>query len=72
MQLTGKYYQIRLIDALNFLRMPLSKFPGTFGLGLSTHSKGDFPFRYNVLANQNYVGPMPSINFYDTDTKKDV
>ena len=52
--------------------MPLSKFPETFGLDLTMQSKGDFPFRYNILANQDYVGPMPSINFYDIDTKKDV
>ena len=71
-QLTLKDYEIRLIDSLNFLQMPLSKFPETFGLDLATQSKGDFPFRYNILANQDYVGPMPSIDFYDIDTKKDV
>ena len=52
--------------------MSLSKFPEMFGLDLATQSKGDFPFRYNILANQDYVGPMPSIDFYDIDTKKDV
>ena len=71
-QLTLKDYEIRLIDSLNFLQMPLSKFPETFGLDLAMQSKGDFPFRYNILANQDYVGPMPSIDFYDIDTKKDV
>ena len=71
-QLTLKDYEIRLIDSLNFLQMPLAKFPETFGLDLATQSKGDFPFRYNILANQDYVGPMPSIDFYDIDTKKDV
>ena len=72
MQLTLKDYEIRLIDSLNFLQMPLSKFPETFGLDLATQSKGDSPFRYNILANQDYVGPMLSIDFYDIDTKKDV
>ena len=71
-QLTLKDYEIRLIDSLNFLQMPLSKFPETFGLDLATQSKGDFSVRYNILANQDYVGPMPSIDFYDIDTKKDV
>ena len=63
--------QIRLIDSLNFLQMPLCKFPETFGLNLTTHSKGDFPFKFNIFENQNYIGPMPGIEFYATDTKKD-
>ncbi len=71
MQLTLVDYQIRLIDSLNFLQIPLSKFPETFGLDLTTYSKGDFPFKFNTLENQKYIGPMPSIEFYDTDTKKD-
>ena len=70
-QLTLKDYQIRLIDSLNILQMPLSKFPETFGLNLAMQCKGDFPFRYNILAHQDYVGPMPNIDFYDIDTKKD-
>ncbi len=68
MQLTLVDYQIRLIDSLNFLQIPLSKFPGTFGLDLTTYSKGDFPFKFNTLENKKYIGPMPSIEFYDTDT----
>ena len=71
MQLTLSDYQIRLIDSLHFLQMPLSKFPETFGLNLTTHSKGDFPFKFNIFENQNYIGPMPGIEFYATDTKKD-
>ena len=71
MQLTLSDYQIRLINSLNFLQMPLSKFPETFVLNLTTHSKGDFPFKFNISDNQNYIGPMPDIEFYATDTKKD-
>ena len=71
MQLTLSDYQIRLTDSLNFLQMPLSKFPETFGLDLTTYSKGNFPFKFNIFENQNYIGPMPSIEFYATDTKKD-
>ena len=52
MQLTLSDYQIRLIDSLNFLQMPLSKFPATFGLDLSTYSKGDFPFKFNIFEKQ--------------------
>ena len=71
MQLTLSNYQICLIDSLNFLQMPLSKFLETFSLNLTTHSKGDFPFKFNIFENQNYIGPMPDIEFYATDTKKD-
>ena len=49
--------------------MPLSKFPETFRLNLTTHSKGDFPFKFNISDNQNYIGPMPGIEFYATNTK---
>ena len=71
MQLTVKDYKIRLIDSLNFLQMPLSKFPETFGLDESKYSKGDFPFKFNTLENQHYVGPMPDIEFYSPDTKSE-
>ena len=43
MQLTVKDYNFRLIDSLDILQMPLSKFPETFGLNESKYSKGDFP-----------------------------
>ena len=51
--------------------MPLSKFPETFSLNLTTHFKGDFPFKFNISDNQNYIGPMPDIEFNATDTNKD-
>ena len=71
MQLTVKEYNIRLTDSLNFLQMPLSKFPKTFGLDLDKFSKGDFPFKFNTLENQNYIGPMPDIEYYSQDTKSE-
>ncbi len=71
MQLTLKDYQIQLIDSLNFLQMPLSKFPETFGLDIEKFSKGDFPFKFNTFENQDYVGPIPGIEFFAVDTKRD-
>ena len=71
MQLTLSDYQIRLIGSLNFLQIPLSKCPETSGLDLTTYSKSDFPFKFNIFENQNYIEPMPGIEFYATDTKKD-
>ncbi|XP_046856165.1 uncharacterized protein LOC124449275 [Xenia sp. Carnegie-2017] len=69
MQLTVKDYQIRLIDSLIFLQMPLAKFPKTFGLDETKFSKGDFPFLFNTIENQNYVGPIPDIKYYSPDSK---
>ena len=57
MQLTVKDYNIHMIDSLNFLQMPLAKFTETFGLDESKYSKGDFPFKFNSIENQSYVGP---------------
>ena len=42
---------IRLLDSLNFLPMPLSNLPKAFGL--SELKKGFFPHFFNTLANQN-------------------
>ena len=60
MELSGKDPEIRFIDSLNSLPMPLSKFPKTFGL--TELAKGYFPHFFNPEANQHYVGPiqMPS------------
>ena len=69
MQLLIVDYKIRLIDSLNFLQMPLSKFPKTFGLDLDNFSKGDFPFKFNTPQNQNYIGPIPPVEYYSPETK---
>ena len=75
MQLTLSDYQIRLIDSLNFLQIPLSKFPETFGLDKTMYAKGDFPFLFNTPENQDYIastiGPIPCIDFYGIGNKKD-
>lgn len=59
---------IRFIDSLNFLPMPLSKFPDTFGL--SELKKGYFPHFFNTAENQTYMGPYPEVTFYDPDGMK--
>ena len=77
MQLTVKDYNIRMIDSLNFLQMPLAKFTETFGLDESKYSKGDFTakvifhLKFNTIENQNYVGSMPDISYYSSDTKSE-
>ncbi|XP_046857163.1 uncharacterized protein LOC124450550 [Xenia sp. Carnegie-2017] len=69
MELFLKDYQMTLIDSLNFLSMPLSDLPETFGLDLSMYSKGDFPFKFNTRENQKYVGPILALEYYSPDAK---
>ena len=56
---------LRFIDSLNFLPMPLSKFPKTFGL--TELAKGYFPRFFNTEVNQHYVVPLPDAKYYDPD-----
>ena len=52
-------------DSLCFLPMPLSSFPATFGL--TELKKGFFPHAFNLPANQDYVGPIPELHYFDPD-----
>jgi G:T-mismatch repair DNA endonuclease (very short patch repair protein) len=54
---------IKLIDSFSFIASPLSDFPGMFGL--TETKKGFFPHLFNTLANQNYIGPYPDVNYYE-------
>ena len=54
--------QIRFIDSLSFLTMPLSDFPDTFGL--TELKKGYFPHFFNKTDNQTYIGKMPDKDDY--------
>lgn len=60
---------LRFIDSINFLTMPLEKFPKTFGI--SELKKGYFPHFFNTTENENYVGPMPGLEYFRPDTFKD-
>ena len=57
-----KELDIRFIDSLSFLTMPLSDFPKTFGI--DELKKGFFPHWFNTAKNRNYVGPMPDISMF--------
>ena len=66
-------FKIKFIDSLNFIPMPLSKFPQTFGM--TELCKGYFPHRFNKEENQSYVGPIPcqadyGVNFMKPETRK--
>ena len=53
-------------DSLNFLAMPLEKFPATFNL--TELHKGWFPHAFNKEYNFSYVGPFPPQGDYDPDS----
>ena len=64
LHMTRNASNIRFIDSLSFLAMPLSKFPSTFDL---PSVKGYFPHYFNVPGNENYRGPLPAPEFYGVD-----
>ena len=55
MYMAVKEFNIRFIDSINFVNVPLSTFPKTFVL--KELKKGYFPHLFNTPENQNYVGP---------------
>ena len=52
-------------DSLCFLPMPLTAFTSTFNL--TELKKGFFPHTFNTPENQTYVGPIPSLSYYDPE-----
>ena len=61
-------WNIKFIDSLNFIPMPLAKFPKTFGQ--DELCKGYFPHFFNKDENQNYVGPIPCKDDYGVNFMK--
>ena len=57
---------LKFIDSLSFLPMPLASFPATFNL--TELKKGFFPHLFNTPENQQYVGRIPDLEFYDPDS----
>lgn len=60
--------QIKFIDSLNFLTMPLSHLPNAFGF--KDLSKGYFPHLFNTRENQTYVGEIPDTKYFDPEGMK--
>ena len=56
--------QLKFKDSLSFLNMPLEAFPKTFGL--TEVKKGYFPHAFNRQENQDYEGPIPELEYYET------
>ena len=66
----GMELNIKLLDSLNFLNMPLSKLPKSFGL--KEMSKGYFPHLYNTQEingdeSMKCLPHLPDIKDYDAD-----
>ncbi|XP_072380511.1 uncharacterized protein [Diabrotica undecimpunctata] len=59
---------VRFLDSLNYFPMALSALPKAFGL--TELKKGYFPHLFNKGENQSYLGPIPSLKFYDIDNLK--
>lgn len=61
---------VRFLDSLCYFPMAvmaLSALPKAFSTTV-TLKKGTFPHLFNTLANANYVGPLPDLNYYSPDT----
>ena len=57
--------KIRFVDSLCFIPMKLAAFPETFRMNELT--KEYFPHHFNTETSENYVGPLPDVEFYDPD-----
>jgi hypothetical protein len=54
-------------DSLLHIATSLDKFPKIFGLDETKIAKGFFPYKFNVPANQSYVGKIPEIKYFEPD-----
>ena len=74
MALTLPEENIRFVDSLNFLQMPLAEFPKMFDIRLEGEddlcAKGYFCHLFHTKANMeaDYHGPMPPHDTYDPDS----
>ena len=68
LMMTIPMFNIKFIDSLNFIPMALSQFPKTFGK--TELCKGYFPHFFNKEENQNYIGPIPDVDYYSPKTMK--
>ena len=48
--------------------LPFSRFSDTFNI---PHTKGTFPYMFNVSDNYNNVGPLPALRYYNSNGMKE-
>lgn len=68
MYMSLKILRMRFVDSLNFIPMPLGKFPKAFGL--KELKKGFFPILFNNKENMDYIGPIPNKEMYKYNSFK--
>src|SRR6476469_3318969 len=54
-------------DSLLHIATSLENMPKIFALDPDLFAKGFFPYKFNIHANQAYVGPIPDIKYYEPD-----
>ncbi|XP_055390586.1 uncharacterized protein LOC129619368 [Condylostylus longicornis] len=60
---------IKFIDSLNYFPMALSKLPKAFDLQFNM-KKGYFLHLFNTAKNENYIGQLPSVEYYNPNDMK--
>ncbi|PFX25087.1 hypothetical protein AWC38_SpisGene10309 [Stylophora pistillata] len=60
-----KVGKITFKDSMCFLPMALASFSSTFGI--PELKKGFFPHKFHTPDHQNYIGPLPTAEYYDPD-----
>jgi DNA polymerase type B, organellar and viral len=58
-------------DSLNHIPSSLEKMPEMFGLPPDIVKKGFFPYIFNTPQHQNYVGPIPPVEYFELDKRRD-
>jgi len=56
----------KFLDTLNHFGCGLAKLPKMWGMDKNI-SKGYFPYKFNTKSNEDYVGKMPDMIYYDCD-----
>jgi hypothetical protein len=65
MAMAWQEWKIR--DTLTHCTFPLDNMTAVFGLDPNQFAKGYFPYKFNVPANRDYVGPLPALQYYEPD-----
>lgn len=52
-------------DSLCHIAASLAQFPAIFGLDETVYKKGFFPYLFNTPENQNYIGRMPAMSYFE-------
>ena len=61
------YGNVEFRDTLLLLPSTIENLPDMFGLDKSQFKKGFFPYIFNTLENQEYIGEIPAIEYFQPD-----